>query len=547
MLLGLDGATFDLLLPWIKQGKLPHMEKLLKDGVNAELESTIPCTTPVAWSTVFTGKNPGKHGIFDFRESFHRNPGRPLISLNSIRATRLWKMLNATGKKAILLNVPLTFPPEPLDGIMVSGMMTPSEKSKFTYPSEIKGELLARFPDYTVDIDIPKYDTQFLKDGLEFLGDVEKSFKARKDAFFYFLNEKPWDFLFAVFILSDRIQHLFWKYIDPKDNEFRQTEHGQQLHNRILALYQMQDEMIGEIASTLQEYDSLFIISDHGFGGTEAYINVNTLLEKWGYLKLKPKAFGKRVFFKIWEIGESNFAKKLIPDSIQRQVRSRIRKTRSSFKSDLEELIDYDNTKAIFASIPCQGIYINATLSDGTSMPAEEYGRLRDELKHKLLELIDDKTGEKIMDAVYYREELYSGPYVKWAPDIVFIARNYAYLGRQHIGAPSSISDYRAFPNGFHRPQGIFIACGNGIKTNVRLERFHLQDIAPTILYSLGNPIPSDMDGRVLEDIYTSEYLSDHPILSTDESDSHSESEIVYSQNEAEEIQRRLRSLGYIE
>ena len=97
MLLGLDGATFDLLLPWIKQGKLPHMEKLLKDGVIAELESTIPCTTPVAWSTVFTGKNPGKHGIFDFRESFHRNPGRPLISLNSIRATRLWKMLNATG------------------------------------------------------------------------------------------------------------------------------------------------------------------------------------------------------------------------------------------------------------------------------------------------------------------------------------------------------------------------------------------------------------------------------------------------------------------
>ncbi|MCP4632223.1 MAG: hypothetical protein GY855_04800 [candidate division Zixibacteria bacterium] len=548
LLLGLDGATFDLLLPLIEQGKLPCLKKILSLSAYGTLNSTIPCTTPVAWSSVFTGKNPGKHGIFDFWESYHFDQHRPLISLKSLKATPFWRILNSNDKVTILFNVPLTYPPEPLNGAMISGMMTPSEESCFTYPSELKDDLLSKFPDYKVNIDIPQFDTEYYEDCIGFLRAVEKSFKVRCDVLLYIMKNNRWDLLFAVFVLPDRIQHLLWKYIDPNDSRFREDEKGRYIYDYALRLFQMLDDMICILQGKLKESDYLFIISDHGFGGTEAYINVNTLLQNWDYLKFKKTILGKKAFFRLWQFGDSRFAKGVIPARVQRSIRAKIKRKRSSFNSELEGIIDYGKTKAFFASIASQGIYINRRNSLAEpSENSKEYRCLRDNIRNNLKSLKLDRDGKALFDSILYPEEIYKGPYVKQAPDIILTARNYSYLGRQHIGAPGIISDFSGKPNGFHRPNGIFIAYGPGITHNLRFDSANLKDIAPTVLYLNSCPIPADIDGKVLSGIFTENFLKDHSIKLGINIDPEDDCKGVFTADESEEIQKRLKGLGYIE
>ena len=152
ILLGLDGATYDLLDPWMDAGLLPNLKDLLARGAKGVLRSTDPPTTPPAWTSVLTGVNPGKHGIFDFRDSFHRDPRRPLVSSRSMKAPRIWQILNAAGLRTAIMNVPITFPPEPLDGFMISGMMTPNDEADYTYPSELKARLDGMVGHYVVDV-----------------------------------------------------------------------------------------------------------------------------------------------------------------------------------------------------------------------------------------------------------------------------------------------------------------------------------------------------------------------------------------------------------
>jgi predicted AlkP superfamily phosphohydrolase/phosphomutase len=135
ILLGIDGGTFSLLEPWMDDGTLPNFAKVRAEGAIGPLASTVPPTTPTAWTTCFTGVNPGKHGIYDFRESPLLHPERPLITLSSVKAPRLWHRLNKVGRKTAILNVPITYPPEPLDGCMISGMLTPGPEAEFSYPA----------------------------------------------------------------------------------------------------------------------------------------------------------------------------------------------------------------------------------------------------------------------------------------------------------------------------------------------------------------------------------------------------------------------------
>ncbi len=523
----------------MNEDKLPNLKKLILAGSAGQLQSTMPCTTPAAWSTVYTGKNPGRHGIFDFRKSYHQDPQRTLISQNSINGAKIWQILNNHNKKTILLNLPMTYPPEPVDGLMVSGMMTPSEGSAFTYPPEFKDELLSVIPDYSINIDIPRYDTTYKEDCLKFLDELRKSFEKRKELLRYLITNKEWDFLFAVFILPDRIQHLLWKYLEPDDDSFRKTSDGRIIYDRIIELYQLQDEMLGEIDSLSGKDDYLFVISDHGFGGTKAYINVNKLLEDWGYLRLKKRTVFNRAFFKLWDFGDSRIGKIIVPKLVQRFIRRAIRKTRGSYKTDVEKHIEFTQTKAFFASIPSQGIYVTAEGAD--------YEITRNELKEKLLELKDEKTGKKIIDQVYFREELYSGPFVKYAPDIIFAADNYAYLGRQHIGSDQAITHCADKPIGFHRPNGIFVSKGSDIRVNTCFDGLSLQDITPTILYSMGLPIPQDMDGKAFTQIFLSERTKESPVVTESDADRSTHTAKVYSSEDTREIKRRLKSLGYIE
>jgi len=317
LLIGLDGATFDLLGPWMEAGHLPNLKKIVEGGVSGELASTVPPTTPPAWSSCVTGKNPGKHGIFDFRESPLLDFRRSLVSGASVKAVKLWQIINRTGGKVGVMNVPITYPPEPVDGFMISGMMTPGPDADYTFPADLKDELLGAIDDYVVNVDIPRYDVELKEDALAFLRDIRHSFEKRRDALFYLMEHKEWDFLMAVFILTDRVQHLFWKYLDPGE-PFHETDRGRFICKEVIKAYQIMDDMFGQLLDGKLGPDvDLLVMSDHGFGPTHDWFNVNSWLMDQDLLEPMPGTmFKKRLFYAGMTLNESAFVKKLVPDVV---------------------------------------------------------------------------------------------------------------------------------------------------------------------------------------------------------------------------------------
>jgi predicted AlkP superfamily phosphohydrolase/phosphomutase len=550
ILLGIDGATFDLLLPWSREGIMPNLGRAVEMGSYSDLESTIPPTTPPAWASCVTGKQPGKHGIYDFRESFFLDPERPLVSSNSIRASKIWHLLNAAGKKTGVMNVPITYPPEKVDGFMISGMMTPSEDATYTYPGDLKEELKAKCGDYVVNIDIPQYDVELLNDALRFFKDMTYCFQKRCEAFFYLLDEKEWDFFMVVFIMADRIQHLFWKFLFPGSN-FYNLGHAPRIREEIFKCYSLLDDMIGRVLEKLDGSTDLFIMSDHGFGYTEKWFNVNKWLGDLGLLNLKgSESVKKSLFYTAMSLNESKLVKSLVPSSVQSAVRNRIRSGRGTLNTDIGNTMDWSNTKAFFASIPTQGIFVNIKNGsvDGIVDPGTEYEELRNHIKDELLNLKDPETGDELIDKVFFREEVYDGPYSQLAPDVLFVARDYAVLGRQLFGARKWIETSENQANGFHRSNGIFLSIGSHIRKNNPLQGANIIDVMPTVLHSMGEPLPDDLDGRVLEDIFEQEFLDTNPVQYESASRLRTSiGEDVYTQEDAETVRERLAGLGYIE
>jgi predicted AlkP superfamily phosphohydrolase/phosphomutase len=548
ILLGLDGASYRLLKPWADEGILPNFARMFEESTWGELASTIPPTTPPAWAACLTGKNPGKHGIFDFRESPLKYADRPLINMSSMQGRKLWHLFAAEGKKSAIVNVPITFPPDDtIDGLMVSGMMTPSNDSEYTYPADLKPEISKAVGDYVVNIDIPKYDVELEADANAFLQDVEYSFTKRKELFWYLMDAKQWHFFMIVFVNLDRIQHLFWKYLDPEWPQY-ESKMAKRLRPRIIKSYQMVDKMLGELREKAGD-TPIVIMSDHGFGATRQWFNVNTWLMENGWLKANPQVLRKRkIFMTLMNWNDSSLIKALVPKSVQSKVRGKIRRGRSTFKSDLEAALDHSGTKAFFASIPAQGIFINVK-RDGAGIvePGAEYDQLRNEIKEKLLQLKDPETGKNVVDSVYFREELYHGEQAKYAADVIFVARNYGCLGRQLIGQSKVFQSSAKTPNGFHRIEGVFMATGPQFKSGHKLEGAQMPDVAPTILHLAGQAIPDDMDGRVLSEIFAPEFMEANEVKSISVADLPEFERKDFSEEESAEIANRLRSLGYLE
>ncbi|MBN1423081.1 alkaline phosphatase family protein [Candidatus Fermentibacteria bacterium] len=542
ILLGLDGATYDLLDPWMEEGILPHLKSLLSRGAKGVLRSTDPPTTPPAWTSVLTGVNPGKHGIFDFRDSYHRDPRRPLVSSRSMRAPRIWQILNAAGLRAAIMNVPITFPPEPLDGFMISGMMTPNDEADYTYPAELKSRLNDMVGHYVVDVDIPRYDVEIWSDAVVFFDDVERAFTRRSQAFLRLLEEEQWDFFMVVFVVLDRIQHLFWKYMVPEFDHYH-TELGARVRERVRAIYTKVDETIGAVMDRLDSSTTLLLCSDHGFGGTKAWFNVNRWLEREGFLTLVPSVrWKKRLFYTLMSWNDSPLVKALVPKSLQSMVRGHIRAGRSTFKTDVLATVNWARTTAFFASIPSQGIYINREL-----VPEGKREALRTRIRQRLLALEDPSTGRPFIDRVMFPEEIYQGPETAYAPDILFVAQDYGYLGRQLFGTSAVIETSLHTPNGFHRISGIFGAYGPHIVAGTAVDGAEIHDITATVLYSMGEPIPPYMDGKVLSDIFTPEHRHAHPIRRGSNAQYETGDRAhEYSDNEQQELEERLRSLGYL-
>jgi predicted AlkP superfamily phosphohydrolase/phosphomutase len=506
ILLGLDGATFGLIDPWLKQGKLPNLARFVEEGVKGELASVFPPTSPGAWTSIVTGKNPGKHGLFDWR--LRRDDSYELLPVSGAnrRSQTLWDILSENGLKVGIFNLPMTYPPDIVNGFMISGMDTPSEAEVFTYPPDLYQRIRDECCDYVID---PWVETGEGEVRDQWISRVRSTFQSRVNTLYYLMAEFTCDFLMPIFVFPDRLQHVLWHCADSSHPAYTPAL-GQEYGGVILEFYQMADKFLGDLIRQLDENTTVLIISDHGFGPVHKLVFINKFLESLELLRIN--------------------------------------------KDVSPAQIDWPHTKA-YAFGYHGSIYINlrGREPEGIVSPGQEYENLRGQIIKALRDLTDPQTGVPIVSKIYKREEIYHGPYVTRAPDILFqpseegtayrVFDGFNYIDNPDL--PLIIVD-PSLGTGAHRLNGIFLAWGKHIRSKQSLTGASVVDVAPTILYLMGQPIPDDMDGRVLQEIFESdllkrpiEYVS-APAFAEDLTRS------VYSDDEAVLITERLRGLGYV-
>ncbi len=547
--IGLDGGTFDLMDPWIKEGHLPNIRRLIQRGTRASLRSVVLPFTPQAWGSFMTGMNPGNHGVFGFKEKEEGKYSFQFVNNKSIRSRTLWKYLSDHGKKAILVNIPMTYPPESIDGIIVGGMDSPGVDSDFTYPSDIKSEILALEKDYVIHLHVGAGYLDSDKKRRKAVEALLQMVSSREKVILHFMDNYPWDFFAVNFSAIDQAQHHFWKYLEG-DNEFQEV---------ILKIYKRVDEAVGRICEKLPPQTTVFMMSDHGAGPASPYvIFIDEWLKEQGLLQFR-KALSVRGFaMRMVKSALTAFSQKLsseIKDHLMRWFPGMRVKSQGYVR---RALIDWPNTRAYSGEHPST-LRINLKGRDpqGVVEPGD-YEVLRRELIQRLESLRHPQTGEILIERVYRKEDLYHGGFLKAAPDLIIHPKDFAH---QIKGGPFSNPHYRQvistkdprefFVNGVHRLNGIFAAAGSGIREGHYVDFLEIIDLFPTMLYSLGMAVPKSVDGKVAEGIFEKDRLAAYPIGYCDDSlkeaDQVPGDKTTYGGEDADRIAESLRGLGYID
>jgi len=555
--IGLDGATFDLIHPWAGAGQLPHLERIMDDGVWGELASVMPPISAPAWTSFMTGKNPGKHGIFGFTKQMRGSYEARFVNRKLIKAETLWKGLGDRGKKVIVVNVPITYPPEEVNGCLVSGMDAPSTKSMYAYPPELRDEIdRVTRGQYRIHLHLGGYLINE-KRKREAIDEILSAIDARTRVAQYLLEKYPWDFFMIKFDNPDQVQHYFWHDMNQE---------GSMVQNAILRVYQHLDSTLGRLMTYMDENTALLIVSDHGAGplnGKRIYIN--EWLRRKGLFFTTDHSDGKKRRF-----ASGGRVKKLFSDALEKvyfdagkiisyRVRNRLGMSFSVMKAKLHAFAsslntDWTKTKAYFGG-NLSAIYVNLQGREphGIVKPGEEYEQVREDIIRGLESLVDPDDGDPVFDRVFRKEEVYHGPELEEAPDILFFPRNFSdyTVGKKVLKDDKKpvIARYPS-PKGVtanHRPNGIFLAKGKSIKKGGQIKGASIIDVFPTIYHMFGLEIPGDIDGSTLAAIFTPEWLAEHPVRFSTMATSIEEAQgDVYSEEDKEAIRQRLSGLGYI-
>lgn len=440
--LGIDGASFDIIEPLIKTGYLPNFKKLMEKGNTGIFKSIIPPLTAPAWASLQTGMNPGKHGIYDF--TLLKGWNSVFVNSKELKEKPFWIYLSEKKIKSIIVNIPLTYPVYPINGIIVGGMETPSELHNYTFPLELKREL----NEIGYVIEPNTYQKSYEEIVKMIMDSFEKRVRAVK-----FLMGKDWKFFLVLIRATDILQHYFW---DKKP---------------VRELYMKIDVFLGEL---IKRGFDLVVISDHGFEKLEKAININTWLVKNNYLVLKKERKGflnKDLAYKLTGKLRLDFLKRVVPRKFKRFLREQI-----GFEEALSKnLIDWSKTKAIVKrSVKTINIYLNTKeRSEKGVIEEKDYEKIREEL---ILRLRDFFENEKIKVGIWKKEELYKGGALENAPDVVI----YLPRGYESDGSMFSSDIYTKIPErniAEHNLDGIIIS-----NLKLKLKNASILDLAPTVL-----------------------------------------------------------------
>jgi predicted AlkP superfamily phosphohydrolase/phosphomutase len=544
VVLGLDGATFTILRPWMEAGYLPNLARLAQQGVHGKLESVMPPYSAPAWASLVTGKGPGKHGIVDFWRYDPSTDERRLVDARDVGTAALWDILGGHGRLVGVVNVPLTYPPRAINGVMVSGMMTPSEDVPYTHPPQLKNWLKEAAGDYAADPYTSVDRTAaFLKHVLYWV-------KRREVAHLRLLQTRQFDFFINVIQALDPIQHHFWRILDDS-HPLHDDDEARRLHPLLLSCYQAVDEVVGHRLEMLNGRTTLFVVSDHGFGPAHRRFNVNRFLLEHGFLALEGNAMPHPMLGQVIEgirtagrtLDVLNLRGRLLDNRQRETLRRRLDQSAAS-------IVDWSRTRAYYTGLTGQGLYVNLAGREATGIVSHGrlYEEVRDSLIAALMTLRDPDTSEPVVSAAYRREEIYTGPHLARMPDVVFSLRDRPYLPSERMAAQAIIEPLPPESSGGrHHPEGIFLAAGPGIREGAVLDGARLIDVAPTILHALDLPAPEDMDGHILTEVFTQEYLAAHlvrqgpPLMARPvvEGRRNEQTDVI--------ITERLRALGYLD
>ncbi|MDP9234188.1 MAG: alkaline phosphatase family protein [Actinomycetota bacterium] len=529
--IGLDGAAWHLLDPLIEAGAMPRLGALRDRGASGTLRSTVPTYTPPAWTSAITGVNPGRHGIYGFVMGNAQSQPKALAHVGRIQVATLWEMANAQGARAGMFHVPLTYPPQELDGWMVSGMMTPGygERMKgFATPAELEGRILEWTPGYVIDVSA-NWEQDWRDHAL--CDRVIASLDQRITVLQRLLDDEPPEVLFAVLESPDRLQHVYYRYLDAADPLYR-TPEAESLRPHITDCFRKMDDLVGLVDDFAGAAGGVIVCSDHGFTGWDVSVHTNALLERWGYLKVKGAARAM----------QTEVARKLVP--VARKLLSA--KVARQAKGKTFAAIDWAKTRAFASPIPQQGIFVNVEGREPDGIvPPSELEAIKTDLVARF-EGLRGPDGDPVTDVVYRSEEVFHGGALAGAPDVLPVLRDHRYELDDEIFHREAFTDHSHLPRGVHHPDGIVVVAGEGVAAGGTVDGSVL-DVTPTLLYMAGLNPPESLDGVVLTGAFSDEHLREHPIgsvaaLSSGKRDESS----PYSEAEEAAIEESLRGLGYL-
>jgi len=473
IVLGLDGATWNQFDKFIAKGQMENLRKILENGTQGDLNSFFPYSSKPSWISIFTGTNPGKHGV----PNYNRNYKQELPSL--------WKLISDGNLKSIVINEPIAYPPLKINGIMITGgFSTPYKSTNYFYPPNLIDDISGVTENYSPSIDlshIEKLENGKFVDAYSQYQNFEH--KKIKLAFTLF-NKYEWDIAFLWLAGPDMMHHCYWDKPDL-----------------LLKFYRELDQFLGQIYEfSVIHNANLIVISDHGGGITKKHFFINSWLIENGFAKFeKPKMLRKF-------LSKRNVSKKPIRRILAKMsLFSVISKLTPRV---LKDAIPDEKNEIAFVKgdLEHQGI-ISKELNEITirGVDPEKYEKIRNEIIKKLLEIKDD-DGTRVVLEAHKGEEIYVGPFSSRAPDIVFLL-NEGYL-YSHLMKDKFLLSHKEFGgilSGGHRPEGVFVAVGPDIAKGKKLTNpLKLWDVLPNILHMLNLKIPSYVEGKVIKEIYDS-------------------------------------------
>ncbi len=455
LVIGLDCAEPSLVFDrW--RDELPNFNRLMSGGVYGRLESCIPAITVPAWSVMMSSKDPGQLGIYGFRNRADYSYDKMTIATGSaVKEDRVWDILSRAGKQVVTIGVPGSYPPRSVNGVMVGCFLSPSAKSQYTYPPEIKDQIASWVGEYQVDV--PQFRTEDKDFLLKQIYDMtDQHFVVVKKL----LTEKPWDFGMFVEMGVDRIHHGMWKYTDPSHPKY---EPGNKWQDSIRDYYKKLDGYIGEVLSLIPQDTIVLVVSDHGAKTMHGGIAVNEWLIRNGWLVLKDEAPNKITPFEKVEV-------------------------------------DWSKTRAWGSGGYYGRVFLNVAGREPQGIiPQADYERVRDELA-EALKSIPAPDGRAIGTVAFKPEKVYR-EVKNIPPDLIVYFGNLDWraVGSLGLGGIYTFENDTGPDDANHAQYGMFILCDPAHEGGGKRTEAHIMDIAPTVLDLMGLPVPRDMNGKVIK------------------------------------------------